>query len=246
LLAGTRSPAMRSRDILRELRARADPSAREGMARFGIATDRAFGGTSVPALRAMAKRIGRDHALAAQLWSSGVHEARLLAAMVDDPTQVTEEQMEAWAAEFDSWDVVDGACSSLFDKTPFAYDKAVEWSGRDEEFVKRAGFVLMAVLAVHDKSAPDDALRQFFPLIEAQAGDPRNFVRKALNWALRQIGKRNRTLNKEAILVAQRIRTSGPRSARWVASDALRELKSNAVRRRLETTAPRLRRGSRS
>jgi 3-methyladenine DNA glycosylase AlkD len=164
--------------------------------------------------------------------------------MVDDPAQVSQEQMEAWAAEFDSWDVVDGACSSLFDKTPFAYAKAVEWSGRDEEFVKRAGFVLMAVLAIHDKSAPDDALRQFFPLIEAQAGDPRNFIRKAVNWALRQIGKRNPRLNREAIDVARRIRSSGPRSAGWVASDALRELESEAVRARLKAvtrrrTAPR-------
>jgi 3-methyladenine DNA glycosylase AlkD len=230
---------MRSRDILRELRARADPSAREGLARFGIATDRALGGTSVPALRAMAKRIGRDHDLAAELWASGIHEARLLAAMVDDPAQVTEAQMEAWAADFDSWDVVDGACSSLFDETPFAYDKAVEWSGRDEEFVKRAGFVLIAVLAVHDKSTPDETFRRFFPLIEAQAGDPRNFVRKAVNWALRQIGKRNPTLNREAVAVARHIQSNGPRPARWVASDALRELESQAVRTRLHAAGRR-------
>jgi 3-methyladenine DNA glycosylase AlkD len=203
------------------------------MARFGIATDRAFGGTSVPALRAMAKRIGRDHALAAELWASGIHEARLLAAMVDDPAQVTEAQMEAWAAEFDSWDVVDGTCSSLFDRTPFAYAKAMEWSGRNEEFVKRAGFVLMAMLSVHDKAAPDDRFRRFFPLIEAEAGDPRNFVRKAVNWALRQIGKRNPALNEEAMRVAWRIQATGPRPARWVASDALRELQSDAVQRRL-------------
>jgi PAS domain S-box-containing protein len=232
---------MRSRDILRELRAKADPSAREGMARFGIATDRALGGTSVPALRAMAKRIGRDHDLAAELWASGIHEARLLAAMVDDPARVTEGQMEAWAADFDSWDMVDGACSSLFDKTPFAYDKAVEWSGRDEEFVKRAGFVLMAVLAVHDKSAPDETFRRLFPLIEAQAGDRRNFVRKAVNWALRQIGKRNPTLNREAVAVARRIQSNGPRTARWVASDALRELESEAVRTRLHAAGRRQR-----
>jgi 3-methyladenine DNA glycosylase AlkD len=224
---------MRSRDILRELEASADPSALEGMARFRISTDRALGGTSVPTLRAMAKRIGRDHELAGELWASGIHEARILAAMIDDPAEVTEEQMEAWAAEFDSWDVVDGTCGSLFGKTPFAYDKAIEWSGRSEEFVKRAAFVLMAMLAVHDKSAPDDSFLQFFPLIEREAGDPRNFVRKAVNWALRQIGKRSPTLHREAIAVARRIHGSGERPAKWVASDALRELQSEAVRRRL-------------
>jgi 3-methyladenine DNA glycosylase AlkD len=227
-------PSVRSGSILAELRSLADPSAVDGMARFGITTGRALGGIQLPALRAMAKRIGRNHTLAAELWASGIHEARLLAAMLDDPSQVTEEQMEAWAAEFDSWDVVDGTCSSLFDKTPFAYRKAIEWSGREEEFVKRAGFVLMATLSVHDKAASDQDFRQFFPLIEREAGDPRNFVRKAVNWALRQIGKRNLTLNQEAVDVAQRISRTGPGPARWVASDALHELQSEPVMRRLE------------
>jgi 3-methyladenine DNA glycosylase AlkD len=181
----------------------------------------------------MAKRIGRDHSLAADLWVSGIHEARILAGLVDDPALVTEKQVEAWAAEFDSWDVVDGTCCNLFDRTPFAYSKAVEWSGRDEEFVKRAAFSLMAGLAVHDKASSNQAFRQFFPLIEREAGDPRNFVRKAVNWALRQIGKRNLSLNREAVSVARRIERTGPRSARWVASDALRELQSEAVLGRL-------------
>ena len=224
---------VRSDQVIEELRSLADPSSLEGMARCGISTERALGGISLPVLRAMAKKIGRDHAVASDLWTSGIHEARLLAAMIDDPSQVTEEQMEAWASDFDSWDIVDGTCSSLFDKTPFAYAKAVEWSERDEEFVKRAGFVLMATLSVHDKGAPDDRFRQFFPIIEREAGDPRNFVRKAVNWALRQIGKRNLRLNQEAIEVAQRIHESGPRPAQWVASDALRELQSDAVVRRL-------------
>lgn len=226
----------------------ANPSDLEGMARYGINTKRALGGISLPKLRAMAKKIGRDHAVAAELWHSGIHEARILAAMVDDPSQVTEDQMEEWAADFDSWDVVDGVCGSLFDKTPFAYEKALEWSGRNEEFVKRAGFSLMCALAVHDKAAPDEAFRPFFSLIEREAGDPRNFVRKAVNWALRQIGKRNRTLNREAIDVAQRIHDTGPRPARWVASDALRELRSGAVQGRLYSTATARppRRGSRS
>jgi len=203
------------------------------MARFGIATDRALGGSSVPYLRWLAKRLGKDHGLAAELWASGLHEARILAALVDEPDRVTEEQMEAWAAEFDSWDIVDGVCGSLFDKTPFAYAKAMAWSSREEEFVKRAAFALMAMLAVHDKQAPDSSFEAWLPVIEREAGDPRNFVRKAVNWALRQIGKRNRALNAKAIEAAERVRSTGPRSARWVASDALRELRSQPVQARL-------------
>jgi 3-methyladenine DNA glycosylase AlkD len=203
------------------------------MARFGIATDRALGGSSIPYLRWLAKRLGKDHRLAAELWASRIHEARILAALVDDPAAVTEEQMESWAAEFDSWDVVDGVCGSLFDKTPFAYGKAVEWSSRREEFVKRAAFSLMAMLAVHDKQAEDRSFEVFLPIIERESGDPRHFVRKSVNWALRQIGKRNRALNAKAIATAVRIQESGVRSAKWVASDALRELRSNAVQAKL-------------
>ncbi len=203
------------------------------MARFGIATDRALGGSSIPYLRWLAKRLGKDHRLAAELWASRIHEARILAGLVDDPAAVTEEQMEAWAAEFDSWDVVDGVCGSLFDKTPFAYSKAVEWSSRREEFVKRAAFALMAMLAVHDKQAEDGNFERFLPIIERESGDPRNIVRKAVNWALRQIGKRNLALNAKAIATAVRIQESGVRSAKWVASDALRELRSNAVQAKL-------------
>jgi 3-methyladenine DNA glycosylase AlkD len=204
---------MQSRDILRELRSRADRSALDGMARFGINTKSALGGISIPTLRSMAKRIGANHELAAELWASGVHEARLLAGMIDDPGKVTEDQMESWAADFDSWDLVDGICA-LFDRTPFAHSKPVEWSARPEEFVKRAAFSLMAELAVHDKTAGNEAFRAFFPIIEREAGDPRNFVRKAVNWALRQIGKRNLILNREAVEVARRIQYEGPRSAR--------------------------------
>jgi 3-methyladenine DNA glycosylase AlkD len=155
--------------------------------------------------------------------------------MVDDPAEVTEEQMEAWAADFDSWDVVDGTVSGLFDKTPLAWRKVVEWSSREEEFVKRAAFAMMATLAVHDKTAPDQAFVDLLPIIEREAGDRRNFVRKAVNWALRQIGKRNLALNTEAIATAERIHATGPRPARWVASDALRELRSDAVQDRLRT-----------
>jgi 3-methyladenine DNA glycosylase AlkD len=224
---------MRSPDILDELRSMADPSQLEGMARYGIDTRSALGGISVPALRKMARRIGRDHSLAAELWNSGIHEARTLAALIDDPALVTERQMEAWAAEFDSWDVVDGVCCNLFDRTPFAHAKAAEWSSREQEFVKRAAFSLMAGLAVHDKASSNQAFRQFFPLIEREAGDPRNYVRKAVNWALRQIGKRNSTLRREAVAVATRIQRTGARSARWVASDALRELRNERVGKRI-------------
>lgn len=185
-------------------------------------------------LHKLAREIGKNHALAGQLWDSGVHEARLLAALVEDPRQVTEEQMEGWVAAFDSWDVCDNCCGSLFDKTPFAYRKVVEWSAREEEFVKRAGFALLAYLAVHDKKREDEAFLAFLPLIERESTDRRNFVKKAINWALREIGKRNLSLNKAAIEAAERIKAANPRGAQWVATDALRELSGEAVQRRLK------------
>ena len=177
----------------------------------------------------MAGEIGNDHKLAQLLWASGIHEARILAGLVDEPALVTERQLERWALDFDSWDVCDLACSNLFDRTPWAYRKAHEWSAREETFVKRAGFVLMAALSVHDKTAPDIAFTQFFPLIRREAGDDRNFVKKAVNWALRQIGKRNLALNRAAVKVAQNIQRQNTRSARWIAADALRELKSDKI-----------------
>ncbi len=230
---------MRSSTILDELRTLGDPAGREGMARFGIKAERALG-IRIPALRAIAKRVGRDHALAAELWASGIHEARILACFVDDPAEVTPEQMEAWAAAFDSWDLVDQCCGNLFDRTPFAWAKAVEWGERPEEFVKRAGFALMAALAVHDNRASDGRFVAFLPIIEREAGDRRTFVRKAVNWALREIGKRNPALNEKAVETARRILDAGERSARWVASDALRELTGEPVRARLSkrTTPP--------
>jgi 3-methyladenine DNA glycosylase AlkD len=223
--------------IVSDLRSRANERDRTGMARFGIRADNVLGGTSLPELRRMAKAAGIDHRLAADLWRSGIHEARILASMVDDPARVTERQMESWARDFDTWDVVDCTCATLFDRTPFAYDKAFAWSEREEEFVKRAGFVLMAALAVHDKQATDEQLAEFLPVIVREAGDPRNFVRKAVNWALRQIGKRNLALNADAIRTSEQILAEGPRSARWVASDALRELRSDAVQARLTKRA---------
>jgi len=219
--------------ILAELKSLANPANVAGMARYGINPTNTLG-VSIPRLRAMAKEIGRDHALALELWKSGIHEARILAGLIDDPVLVSEAQLDRWARDFDSWDVCDLVCSNLFDKTPFAHAKAIAWSSRQEEFVKRAGFVLMAALAVHDKKAPAGSFRKFLPIIEREVSDDRNFVRKAVNWALRQIGKRTRELNKAAIAAARRIQKIGSKSARWIASDALRELESGAVQERLK------------
>lgn len=224
---------MRYKDILKQLKSMSNPDAVAGMARFGISHRNALG-VSIPDLRKMAKQIGKDHKLAGQLWRSGIHEARIVAGMIDDPNVVTEKQMESWAKDFDSSDLCDQCCSNLFDKTDFAYQKAIEWSSRDEEFVKRAGFVLMACFAVHDKKAEDKRFERFFPLIKREAKDERNFVKKAVNWALRQIGKRNLRLNKKAIKTAKEIQKVDSKSAGWIASDALRELTSQAVQRRLK------------
>jgi 3-methyladenine DNA glycosylase AlkD len=226
--------------ILAELRKLGSERDRAGMARFGINVDDAFG-VSVYVLRTIAKRIGTDHGLALALWSTGNHEARLLACFVDDPERVTVAQMDAWARDFDSWDICDQATTSLFDQTRHAWRMAAEWAKRDDEWVRRAGFALMAGLAVHDKAANDRAFVRLLPLIERAAPDGRNFVKKAVSWALRNIGKRNRALNAAAITCAKRIlekagkrpADAGTRSARWVATDALRELGSEAVQRRI-------------
>ncbi len=209
-----------------------NPSNREGMARYGIRTEHALG-VSMPALRGIAKEIGKDHIIAVNLWESGIHEARILACLIDDPDHVSEEQMEAWVQDFDSWDLCDQCCSNLFDRTPYARQKAVEWAGSEDEFVKRAGFVLMAALSVHDKKAGDAVFLAFLPLIRKASSDERNFVKKAVNWALRQIGKRNRQLNRAAIDIAGELAAAESRSARWIGRDALRELQSEAVRTRL-------------
>lgn len=226
------TPATRANEVIERLRALANPANVAGMARFGINAANAYG-ISAPVLHRIAKEIGKDHRLAQELWVTGVHEARKLAPLIDVPKLVTEEQMERWASDFDSWDICDDCCGNLFDKTPFAYEKAVEWSSRDEEFVKRAAFALMSYLAVHDKKAPDDRFHEFLPLIKRESTDERNFVRKAVNWALRQIGKRNKRLNEAAVETAHEIRATNTRSGRWIASDALRELTGEAAQRRL-------------
>lgn len=218
--------------MIAELRKNSNVKNVEGMTRFGINPANTLG-VSMPFLRSFAKKIGKNHELALELWNSGIHEARILAALVDDWRFVSEKQADSWASDFDSWDVCDQVCMNLFDKTPFAFKKAIQWSKRKEEFVRRAGFALMAVLAVHDKKAKDADFEIFFPSILAASGDERNFVRKAVNWALRQTGKRNRALNKKAILLAKKLERTDSRSARWIAKDALRELQCEAVRKRL-------------
>jgi len=217
--------------ILQELHARANPANVAGMAKFGINPQGTLG-ISIYELRKLAKIIGVQHELALQLWETGLHEARILASYIDDPASVTEAQLERWVADFDSWDVVDQVCE-LIAKTPLAYAKIFEWSTRPEEFVKRTAFALIAELAVRDKQATDEQLAQFFPVIVRAANDERNFVKKAVNWALRNLGKRNLALNAQAIATAREIQALGTRPARWIAADALRELTSEAVQARL-------------
>ena len=218
--------------ILTRLKKLADPKNVEGMARYGINAENTLG-VPVPTLRAIAKEAGTDHKLAAELWKSGVHEARIIAPLVEDPARVTEKQMERWVRDFNSWDICDLCCNNLFRKTDLAHAKASEWSKRDEEFVKRAGFVMMAVLAVHDKGVPDSRFTRCLPAIRRAATDERNYVKKAVNWALRQIGKRNQALNRKAIDTAEKISSMDSKAARWIASDALRELKGEKVQEQL-------------
>ena len=219
-------------EIIQRIKSLANPENVDGMARFGINPANTYG-VSVPVLRKMARETGRDHELALALWASGIHEARLLACFIDRPDMVTEAQMEGWVKDFDSWDICDQCCSNLFDRTPVAHEKAVAWCEREEEFVRRAGFVLMAALSVHDKKASDEVFLRFLPLIKEYATDQRNFVKKAVNWALRQIGKRNLKLNGAALKTAEEIKKIDSRSARWIASDAIRELSSDAVQKKL-------------
>jgi 3-methyladenine DNA glycosylase AlkD len=218
-----------------------DPSQLPGMARFGIRTDRALGGVGMPRIRALGKRLRPDHDLALALWRTRIHEARLLAVFVDDAAAVTVEQMDAWADDVDSWDLCDNCCMHLFDRTPFALDRVHAWSSAEPEFVKRCAFATIAGLAVHDKAAPDSRFVELLPLCEREAWDDRNYVRKGVNWALRQIGKRNHALNAEAVACAERILAQGTRSARWIANDALRELRSEATKAILDRAAARRR-----
>jgi 3-methyladenine DNA glycosylase AlkD len=220
------------RTVIGRLEAMSDPSRLSGMARYGISTGRALG-VSIPELRGLAREIGRDHGLALALWGSGVHEARILASMVDDPARVTGAQMEAWVLDLDSWDLCDQVCGNLLDRTRHAFPKASAWASREEEFVRRAGFAIVAWAAVHRRDLGDEPFEAFLPTILAASTDERNFVKKAVSWALRGIGKRDPRLNAAAIATAEEIRALDSRSARWIANDALRELTSEEVQRRL-------------
>ena len=223
---------MDCKKILARLKSLSNPEAVAGMARFGINPENTLG-VSIPILRKLAGEIGKDHELAGELWDSGIHEARILAGMVDDPKAVDENQAEAWVRDFDSWDLCDQVCMNLFWLTPFAYQKCYEWSSEEEEFVKRAGFALMSRLAWSDKKAGDEEFIKFLPVIKREATDERNFVKKAVNWALRQIGKRNLALNKHAVKMAREIQKLDSKSAKWIAADALKELEGAAVQARL-------------
>jgi len=227
-----KSSAYTKTSVLRDLHSLADPKIRAKMAYFGVHVEKAHG-ISTPELHRLAKKIGRNHKLSNQLWASGIHEAKCLATTIGDPAKVTEAQMERWARTFDSWDVVDAACCYLFVFAAPAWTKTAGWSRRKEEFVKRAAFSLMAYLSYKDKSAPDAKFIRLLTIIKRESRDDRNFVRKAVNWALRNIGKRNLALNRAAIRTAQEIRAIDSRSARWIAADALRELTGPAVQRRL-------------
>ena len=221
-------------EVLKRLQEQANPDAVAGMARYGINPDHAFG-VKIPTLRALAKTIGPNHALAGQLWESGKHEARILATMIDRPKWVTEDQMDRWVEDFNSWDLCDQCLGNLFDRMgTLAQRKALAWSTREEEFVKRAGYVLMARLAVGKKGMTDADFEPFWPRLIEGATDERNFVKKAVNWALRQIGKRNHALNARAIEIAEAMQQLDSKPARWIASDALRELRSDAVQARLK------------
>ncbi|MGY1605254.1 DNA alkylation repair protein [Geodermatophilus sp. SYSU D00815] len=224
---------MRRRDpdaaeVLDRLRELADPSRLDGMARYGIGGAHTLGVT-VTELRALAEELGRSHELAAGLWPSGVHEARILAGLVEERDRVDAAQLDAWAADLDSWDVCDQFCQNLVRHTPFAWDRALQWSGREEPFVKRAGFATMAGLAVSDKRAGDDRFEPFLRAVAEQGDDDRPIVRKGASWALRQIGKRSPALRDRAVETAHELRAGG-RGARWVGTDVLRELQRRTHR----------------
>lgn len=224
---------MTTLEVIKELKKHYNPKNIEGMKRYGIKAEKAFG-INAPTMYAIAKRVGNNHELALELWATGYHEARHIAAMIDDPKLVTKSQMNKWVKNFNSWDIVDGTCSNLFRKTPYAFEKILEWCERKEEYVRRAGFSLLCFVAVHDKKRDDKDFLQFLPLIKKHSIDERNFVKKAVNWALRTIGKRSKFLNKEALKLAKEIQAIDSKSARWIANDAIRELTNPKILARIK------------
>jgi len=219
-------------EVMQELQSKARPDQIEGMAKFAIVGDQRMG-VSVPDMRKIAKAVGKNHQLALDLWDTGVPEGMIVAGMIAEPNELTEEQMEDWVVDINSWDICDQVCMNLFEKTPLAEKKINEWSVREEEFVKRTAYALIACLAWHDKQAGDEEFIKYFPIIVAGSTDDRNFVKKAVNWALRNIGKRNQILNEQAILCARQIQEIDSKSARWIASNARRELESDKIQERL-------------
>jgi 3-methyladenine DNA glycosylase AlkD len=219
---------MTTDQVLADLEALGDPVFKAGLSKFAINPATALG-IRLPVLRHYARAYRRNHQLALDLWETKVHEARLMAVFIADPKQATEALLEKWVSDFNSWDICDQACGGLFDKTPYAWDKAREWAAREPEFEKRAGFALMAYLAIHDKRARDEQFLAFFPYIKAGSDDDRNFVKKAVNWAIRQIGKRNLVLHAAVMALTREIQVQGSKSGRWIAADALRELESQKV-----------------
>jgi 3-methyladenine DNA glycosylase AlkD len=219
-------------EVLNKLKAKARPDQLQGMARFGMGAERRLG-VSVPDMRKIAKELGKNHELALELWKMEIPEAMIVAAMVGEPDKLTADQMEDWVKDFNSWDVCDQVCMNLFEKTPLAWKKILGWSERKEVFVKRAAFALIACLAWHSKELKDEKFISLLPVIKRSATDERNFVKKAVNWALRNIGKRNINLNRVAIETAREIQQIDSKAGRWIASDAIKELESEAVQRRL-------------
>lgn len=223
---------MESKKILGKLRFLKNLDNVEGMSKFGITPEKTFG-VKIPILRKLASEIGMNHTLALELWEIGYRETMILASMIDDPQQVTNQQMESWVNDFSYWEICDQVIMNLFEKKDQAYDKAVEWSLRKEEFVKRAGYVMMARLAVSDKKADNNRFQNFFPHIMRGSEDNRNYVKKAVDWAIRQIGKRNLELNKLTIELSKEIQLRDSKAAKWIASHSLGELESEAVQKRL-------------
>lgn len=221
---------MTANEIIELLKTMGSERNRSGMARFGINTEKAFG-ISMAELKPIAKEIKKNHKLALELWDYEYHEARLLAVLIDNPKEVGGEQMDSWASSFNSWDLCDQACMKLFCYTEARWDKVFEWGESEVEYVKRASFALIAGLGLHEKSKDNENFIKSLELIVRKADDERNFVKKAINWALRQIGKRNMQLREAAIDACNKILTQHPnsKSAKWVANDALREFQNDKI-----------------
>ncbi len=227
---------MDKNEVLAWLKRRGTRRNVEGLARYGIQAKHPLG-VPMGTLQSLSKRLGKNHALALALWKSGWYEARLLAALVDDPQRVTRKQMDAWAAGFENWGDCDTVCFTLFDRTPFAWEKVRRWAASPREFVKRAAFALLASLALHDQTASDAQFRALLPVIEKGARDHRNFVKKGVSWALRSVGRRSLALNAAALTVARRLAQAKEAAPRWVGKDALRDLERPKVRARLARRA---------